>query len=170
MSPIKNGLKQGEALQPLIFNSALEYIIRRVQVTQGWLEINGYTSPSSVCRWCSYILGGTVSIIKKNTETLVVASNLSTNASCRQPFRELNILPVPSQYILSVFLFVTKNKDQFMTNSQTQRITTRQTSDLYIPTAHLTMYQKVVNYQRIKIYNHLPKTIKDLSGDKINLN
>jgi len=27
-------------------------------------------------------------------------------------------------------------------------------------------YQKGVYYQGIKIYNHLPKTIKDLSGDK----
>jgi len=46
------------------------------------------------------------------------------------------------------------------------RITTRQISDLYVPTANLKIYQKVVYYQGIKIYNHLPKTIKDLSGDK----
>ena len=53
-----------------------------------------------------------------------------------------------------------------MTNSQIHRITTRQTSDLYVPTANFTIYQKGVYYQEIKIYNHLPKTIKDLSGDK----
>jgi len=58
----------------------------------------------------------------------------------RQPFRELNILPVPSHYILSLLLFITKNKDQFMTNSQIHRITTRQTSDLYVPAANLTLY------------------------------
>ena len=91
--------------------------------------------------------------------------NLSKNASCRQPFKELNILPVPSQYILSVLLFLTKNKDQFMT-TQMQKITMWQTFELYIPTANLTIYQKGVYYQGIKIYNHLPKTIKDLSGDK----
>jgi len=63
--------------------------------------------------------------------------NVSKNASCRQPFMELNILPVPSQYILSVLLFRTKNK--FMTNSQMHKITIRQTSDLYIPAANLTI-------------------------------
>ena len=53
-----------------------------------------------------------------------------------------------------------------MTNSQIRRITTRQTSELYVPAANLTVYQKGVYYQGLKIYNHLPKTIKDLSGDK----
>jgi len=92
--------------------------------------------------------------------------NLSKNASCRQPFKDLNILPVPSQYILSVLLFLPKNKDQFMTDSQMHKITTWQTSDLYVPAANLTMYQKGIYYQGIKIYNHLPETIKGLSGDK----
>jgi len=30
--PIRNGLKQGDAVSPLLFNFALEYAIRRVQV------------------------------------------------------------------------------------------------------------------------------------------
>jgi len=34
MFPIKNGLKQGDALLPLLFNPALEYAIRRVQLTR----------------------------------------------------------------------------------------------------------------------------------------
>jgi hypothetical protein len=29
--PIQDGLKQGDALSPLLFNFALEYVIRRVQ-------------------------------------------------------------------------------------------------------------------------------------------
>jgi hypothetical protein len=32
MFPVKNGLKQGDALSPLLVNFALEYAIRRVQV------------------------------------------------------------------------------------------------------------------------------------------
>jgi hypothetical protein len=30
--PIRNGLKQGDALTSLLFNFALEYVMRRVQV------------------------------------------------------------------------------------------------------------------------------------------
>jgi hypothetical protein len=41
MFPIKNDLKQEDALQPLTLNSAVEYVIRKVQVTQDGLKLMG---------------------------------------------------------------------------------------------------------------------------------
>ena len=41
MFPIRNGLKQGDDFSPLLFNFILKYVIRRVQVSQDGLKLNG---------------------------------------------------------------------------------------------------------------------------------
>ena len=66
-------MKQGDALSPLLFNFALEYVIRRVQVNQDGLKLNGTHQPLAYEDDVN-ILGGSVHMVKKNTETLVAAA------------------------------------------------------------------------------------------------
>jgi len=73
MFPIRNGLKQGDALSLLFFNFALGYAIRRVQVNQDGLTLND-THQLLVISDDVNILVGRVHTIKENAENLVVAS------------------------------------------------------------------------------------------------
>jgi hypothetical protein len=73
MFPIKNSLKKGDALSPLLLNFALEYTIRRVQANQDGLKLNGIHQLLVYAQEV-HILGGSIHTIKKNTEALVVAS------------------------------------------------------------------------------------------------
>jgi hypothetical protein len=73
MFHIKNGLKQGDALSPLLLNFALEYAIRWDQVNQDYLELNG-THQFLLYADHVNILDGSMHTIKENADALVVAS------------------------------------------------------------------------------------------------
>jgi len=71
--PIRNGLKQGDALSPIVFNFALEYAIRMVQVNQDGLKLNGTHQLLAYADDVN-ILGGSIHTLKENAETLVAAT------------------------------------------------------------------------------------------------
>jgi hypothetical protein len=71
MFPVKNGLKHGDALLPLLFNFALVYIIRRVQANQDGLKLIG-AHQLLVYADDVNMLNGSIYTIEKNTETVVV--------------------------------------------------------------------------------------------------
>jgi len=99
-----NCLKQGDVLSPLLFNFALEYAIRMVQVNQDGLKLN------DIHHLLDYavdvnISGGSVRTMKKNTEPLLVgikesgvevsvgwSHSLKTDNSCFERVEEFSYL------------------------------------------------------------------------------
>ena len=67
-----NGLKQGDALTPLLLNYAYDYAIRSVQVKQGGLKLNR-THQFLVFADEVNIFGGSVRNLNKTTECSAVA-------------------------------------------------------------------------------------------------
>ena len=70
---VTNGLKPGDALSPLLFTFAIEYAVRRVQVNQDGLKLNG-THQLLVYAGNVNISDRSTHTKKKNTEALVFAS------------------------------------------------------------------------------------------------
>jgi len=92
-------------------------------------------------------------------------TNSSRRDTCRPLFHQLRILPLPSQYIFSLLLFVATNKKLFSLNSQIHDINTHNNNNLHLPLTGLTLVQKGVVYSGCKIYNHLPPQIKNISNN-----
>jgi hypothetical protein len=68
--------------------------------------------------------------------------NNGKHDSCRNLYKQLQILTLPSQYTFSLLVFVVKNRDQFLPNSEIHDINTRYNYNLHLPATNLTLVQK----------------------------
>jgi len=118
-----------------------------------------------------YFLGGNQpysdKIFKIQKRVIRIITSSRPRDSCRELFKNLEILPPYSQYIYSISIYVVKNKHLFHTNNQIHSIHTIFKTNLHPPTANLTKFQKAVHYSAIKIFNNLPHEIKDLANDML---
>jgi hypothetical protein len=92
-------------------------------------------------------------IFKIQKRAIRIITNSRTRDPCRELFKKLEILPLYSQYIFSISMFVIKNKHLFHTNNHIHSIHTRFTTTLHPLTAHLTKFQNGVYYLAINIFN-----------------
>ena len=97
---------------------------------------------------------------QKKAVRLIIGQGNRT--SCRHIFKQLEILPLKSQYIYSILLFVSKHKHFFKTNFTRHNIRTRQSENLHLPSSSLTVFQNGVYFSGIKIFNKLPLELKQL--------
>ena len=103
-------------------------------------------------------------IFKIQKRIIRIMTNSRSRESCRQ-FKKLEILPLHSQYIFSVLLFLVKNKVLYTANQEIHSINTWFNMNLHPPTCNLIVFQKGVYFSGIKLFNHLPSHIKGLSNE-----
>ena len=77
--PIHCGLKQGDALSPLLFNFPLEYVIRRVQENRVGLDMNG--------KYQLLVYADDVNMLGENLQTVRECTEIFIKASKGHWFR-----------------------------------------------------------------------------------
>jgi len=109
-------------------------------------------------------------IFRLQKRIMRIIAGIRGRDSCREHFKKLKILPLQSQYILSLLLFVVDNRDYFKVNSEIHNTNTRNKLNLHPPISNLSVYQKGTYYSGIRLFNSLPSQIKDLSHNRNQFN
>ena len=103
------------------------YAVRSVKpyVTINTLKMIYYSSFHSVMTYGLLFWGNSperIKIFRLQKKIIRIMIGCRNRDSCRKLFSNLEILPLPSQYILSLLLFTVRNKNQFLLNSEIYHI------------------------------------------------
>jgi hypothetical protein len=107
-------------------------------------------------------------IFKLQKMVIRIITNSRNRDSCRELFKELNILPFYSQYIFSLLTFVIDNMSLFKLNSDLHNFNTRG-KNYHLLQPRLSIYSNGIYSIGIKTFNHLPSCIKNYLIIRINL-
>jgi hypothetical protein len=101
-----------------------------------------------------------ISIFKLKKRVIRIISGASTNSSCRQIFKDYNILTVASLYILEVICFIKKYKEPLEDNIRVHTHNTRRKLDLHVQYCNTVLFKKSVVNMGIKLDNKVSDHIK----------
>jgi hypothetical protein len=99
-------------------------------------------------------------IFKLQKKVLRINSGVSNCTSCRQLFKDYNILTLSSLYILDVICFIKKYKDFMAKNLGIHNHNTWRKQNLHIQHCNTVLFKKSVIIMGIGLYNKVPNQIK----------
>jgi hypothetical protein len=85
---------------------------------------------------------------------------------CNSLFQQLEIPPIPCQYILSLMSFIINNQEILQTNTSIHNLNTRHKHHLHRLNANLSCLQKSTFCAGVKIFNSLPPSGTILKNGK----
>lgn len=102
-------------------------------------------------------------VFKLQKKAVRYMCGIKSRDSCKEHFRNLSILTLPSAFIMNVLMYARDEK--FQTLNEFHRYNTRNNELLEIPQHRTTLYEQCPKYLAIKAYNKLPDNFKLLSSN-----
>jgi len=103
-------------------------------------------------------------ILRIQKRIIRIITNSSKRESCRQLYKQQQILTVYGQYIYSLLMFVVKSREVFSLNSDIHDRNTRYNFNLHFPTTNLKLVQRGVFYSGVKILITYHPVLKIILG------
>ena len=97
---------------------------------------------------------------------LRILLDLKINESCRQHFKELNLLTAPALFVYECLCFIFRHMNEFKDNVRDHNYETRHKDMLSYPIHSTTVIEKGCFYKCLLFYNTLPTQIKNLKSIK----
>jgi hypothetical protein len=108
----------------------------------------------------------TTRILRIQKRVIKSMAAVSAKTSCRQLFKEFNILTLVSLYILEVICYIKKHHQFIELNSNIHTNNIWRKMDIHIQSSSTDLYKRSVINMGTKLYNNLPGYIKEVNSYK----
>lgn len=156
--------------------SSFSYVLYQIKKTTN-LQTALITYYAYAQAWISYgiILWGnstdTHTLFTLQKKLIRIITNTEQRDSCRPHFQKQKILTLTCLYILEICKFVRSHPEFYNTREDIQNTyTLRNKNNLNLPTSQLSIHSSSPLVMSVKIYNKLPKTLKDENKTNIFIN
>jgi len=114
--------------------------------------------------WGSSSYADKVFILQK--KIIRIITNTRPRDSCREVFKNMEIMTLYSQYIYSLILYTVNNKHLFNTNNEIHKYKIRYKNNLHFPIANLSKFNKGAYISGVKLFSHHSQYIKALTNEQ----
>ena len=103
-----------------------------------------------------------VNVFTLQRKAIRISYGLKYRDNCKQAFKSLKILTLPSVYILQWLMFIKEHESNYTSHNDVHRYCTRNRNNIYPSYLRLSKSRNGINYHAIRFFKHLPKKIRDL--------
>lgn len=115
-----------------------------------------------ITHWGQSVHAHRVFVIQK--WAIRILAGLRRRDTCKNAFKQLNILTFPSVYIYEILCFTYRNKNKYNTVGSSHDYPTRYKTLLQPDKPNTRMYQRSLHYNSCQFYNVLPEEVKCLTN------